>query len=195
MPSSVVVCCVIFVAIASLLRGLTGFGFAIVAAPLLAIVVSPLVAVSLVTLLQIPSGLPAVVRNWADTDFRAASTSWLAGIPTLLPGLYLVSRVPPEPMRIVLGVIVVLSSIFLSLGVNIGRPPRTGELIGVGELLGYRLPALPIFLIARYKFWVLDPQDDGGITTFAKHGILLLPSCNGRQKQLFKFLKAAEWHL
>ena len=136
MSSSIVICSVSFVAIASLLRGLTGFGFAIVATPLLAFVVSPLVAVSVVTLLQIPSGLPVVVKDWADTDFRAASTTWLAGIPMLLPGLYLLSRAPPEPMRIVLGVIVIASSIFLSLGVSIRRPPRTSELVSAGVLGG-----------------------------------------------------------
>ena len=136
MSSNIVIYCVLFIAIASLLRGLTGFGFAIVATPLLAFVVPPLVAVSVVTLLQIPSGLPVVLRDWADTDFKAGSTTWLAGIPMLLPGLYLLSKVPAEPMRIVLGLIVVVSSILLSLGMHIGRPPRTGELIGAGALGG-----------------------------------------------------------
>ena len=137
MTSTIIVYCVIFIAIASLLRGLTGFGFAIVASPLLALVAPPLVAVAVVTLLQIPAGLPVMMRDWADTDFKAAATAWLAGIPMLLPGLYLVSRMPQEPMRIVLGVIVVLSAIALSLGLRMARPPRTGELIGVGVLSGF----------------------------------------------------------
>jgi uncharacterized membrane protein YfcA len=158
MSSSVVVCCIVFVAIASLLRGLTGFGFAIVAAPLLAIVVSPLVAVSVVTLLQIPSGLPVMVRDWSDTDFRAASISWLAGIPMLLPGLYLVSRVPPEPMRIVLGAIVVVSAISLSLGISIGRPPRLGELVGAGAVGGFlqglaAMAGPPIIILVLASSW------------------------------------------
>jgi uncharacterized protein len=136
MPSNIVIDCAVFVAVASLLRGLTGFGFAMIATPLLAFVLPPLVAVSVVTLLQIPSGLPVVLKDWADTDFRAASATWLAGIPMLLPGLYLLSRASPEPMRIVLGLIVVASSMFLSLGVSIRRPPRTSELVGAGALGG-----------------------------------------------------------
>ena len=58
MSPTIVVCCAVFIVIASLLRGLTGFGFAIVAAPLLALVVSPLVAVADV-------GAPAVTAPLA----------------------------------------------------------------------------------------------------------------------------------
>ncbi len=105
-----------FIALASFLRGLTGFGFAIVATPLLAFVMPPSIAVPVAILLQIPSGLPTVFRDWPDTDFRAAGIAWIAGVPALVPGLYLVANASADVMRLVVGAAVVLSTITLAFG-------------------------------------------------------------------------------
>lgn len=147
-----------FIALASFLRGLTGFGFAIVATPLLALVLPPSIAVPIVTILQIPSGLQTGVRDWSDTDFRAAGTAWLAGVPALIPGLYVVASVPPDLMRLIVGVVVIISTVVLSVGARIDRPPRTVELLSAGALSGFLQGAVamagpPIIVLLLASSW------------------------------------------
>lgn len=125
-----------FIALALFLRGLTGFGFAIVATPLLALVFPPSIAVPVATLLQIPSGLPTVIRDWPDTDFRAAVTAWIGGAPALIPGIYLVASAPADFMRLLVGAAVVMSAIGLVLGIKLHRGPKPAELLGAGALSG-----------------------------------------------------------
>jgi uncharacterized membrane protein YfcA len=125
-----------FIALASFLRGLTGFGFAIVATPLLALVFPPSIAVPVATLLQIPSGLPTVIRDWPDTDFRAAATAWVGGAPALIPGIYLVASAPADFMRLLVGAAVVMSAVGLVLGIKLHRGPKPAELLGAGALSG-----------------------------------------------------------
>lgn len=148
----------LFVAIASFLRGLTGFGFAIVATPLLALVFPPAIAVPVATLLQIPSGLPTVLRDWSDTDFRAAGMAALGGIPALVPGVYLVATMPADIMRLAVGAVVVLSTAALAFGTRIGRPPKSGELFGAGALSGLLQGAVgmagpPVIMLVLASSW------------------------------------------
>lgn len=149
----------LFIAAASFLRGLTGFGFAIVATPLLALVLPPAVAVPIVTLLQIPSGLQTGLNDWKNTDLRAAFVAWLAGVPTILLGLYLVSRIPPDTMRLLLGATVLLSTLVMSAGFRLGRAPKMQELICAGALSGVMQGAVamagpPLILLLLSSTWL-----------------------------------------
>ncbi|QIB34685.1 sulfite exporter TauE/SafE family protein [Ancylobacter pratisalsi] len=148
----------LFVTAASLLRGLTGFGFAIVAMPLLSLVMPPILAVPIVTLLQIPSGVHTIYGDWRDIDLRFALVVWIAGLPTILPGLYLLSLVPPHDMRLMIGAIVLLSTFVLMVGFKLDRSPRTAELIGAGALSGIMQGAAamagpPLILLALSSNW------------------------------------------
>ncbi|AEI02430.1 putative transmembrane protein [Afipia carboxidovorans OM5] len=158
MQWGMVLAAVIFIGIASFVRGLTGFGFAIVATPLLALVFPPAVAVPVATLLQIPSGLPTVFRDWPDTDFRSASIAWLGGVPALVPGVYLVANMSPDIMRLAVGVAVVFSSLCLAFGVKANRNPKGYELFGAGALSGLMQGAVamagpPVILLILSSSW------------------------------------------
>lgn len=147
-----------FVTLASFVRGLTGFGFAIVATPLLALVYAPAMAVPLATLLQIPSGLPTVTRDWSDTDFRAATTAWLGGVPALIPGIYMVGAISADTMRLLVGAAVVFSTVALAFGTKLNRDPRSHELVCAGALSGLMQGAVamagpPIILLILSSTW------------------------------------------
>jgi uncharacterized membrane protein YfcA len=151
-------CAVIAVTVASFVRGLTGFGFAIVATPLLALVYPPIIAVPVATLLQIPSGLPVVIRDWPDTDFRAATTAWLGGLPALIPGVFLVSSIPADAMRLIVGLAVVVSTVALTFGKKLNRDPRPYELVSAGALSGLMQGAVamagpPVILLILSSSW------------------------------------------
>ncbi|WJR75865.1 sulfite exporter TauE/SafE family protein [Bradyrhizobium sp. NP1] len=146
------------VAMASFVRGLTGFGFAIVATPLLALVYPPAIAVPVATLLQIPSGLPTVLRDWRDTDFRAAATAWIGGLPALIPGVFLLGILSADVMRLAVGGAVIFSTVALAFGKKIGRDPKPYELMGAGALSGLMQGAVamagpPVILLILSSSW------------------------------------------
>jgi len=148
----------VFIAIASFLRGLTGFGFAIAATPLLALVLPPALAAPIIVTLQIPAGLQTVATDWRETDVRAALLACLGGVPAILPGLWLVSMLPAETMRLVVGAVVILSTILLSLGLRLGRGPRTHELLGTGMMSGFLMGAVamagpPVIVLLLATNW------------------------------------------
>ena len=149
---------ILAVAAASFVRGLTGFGFAIVATPLLALVYPPAVAIPVATLLQIPSGLPTVVRDWEDTNFRAATIAWIGGMPALIPGVFLLGALPADVMRLIVGGAVVFSTVALALGPKLDRDPKFYELVGAGALSGLMQGAVamagpPIILLVLSSSW------------------------------------------
>jgi len=146
------------IVMASFIRGLTGFGFAVVATPLLSLIYPPAVAVPVAMILQIPSGLPTVLRDWEDTNFRAAVTAWMGGLPGLIPGVFLVSKMPENMMRLVVGGIVMLSTVALAFGRKLDRNPKPYELIGAGALSGLMqgavaMPGPPVILLVLASSW------------------------------------------
>lgn len=146
------------IAIASLLRGLTGFGFAIVAMPLLSLVFPPALAVPIVTLLQIPSGMQTIMTDWGEIDRRSAGLVWLAGLPALLPGLYLVSSLSPDLMRACLGFVVLSSALMLARGWRFAREPNISELAIAGALSGFMqgavaVPGPPVIVLVLASSW------------------------------------------
>ncbi len=149
---------VLAVTVASFVRGLTGFGFAIVAMPLLALVYPPVVAVPVATLLQIPSGLPTVLRDWSDTNFRAATIAWIGGMPALIPGIFLLGVVSADIMRLIVGGAVVFSTVALAFAPKLERDPKSYELVGAGALSGLMQGAVamagpPIILLILSSSW------------------------------------------
>ena len=71
--------CVLAVAFSAILRGYSGFGFALAATPLLVSLIPPTAAVPVVLMLQIGSSLVGLKRTIADSDRRSvAPTAILA---------------------------------------------------------------------------------------------------------------------
>jgi uncharacterized protein len=150
--------CAASVAAGSIFQGLTGFGFAIVAMPLVSLFIPPAVALPVLTMLQILSSGQGVLRDWSDIDFRAALVTCVAGIPTIIFGFSFVTHVSAELMRVVVGVLVIGSAIFLSFGFSLCRPPARLELAGAGILSGFLQGALamsgpPIVTLLLASSW------------------------------------------
>ena len=65
--------CVLAVALSAILRGYSGFGFALAATPLLVSLIPPRAAVPVVLMLQIGSSLVGLKRTIAESDRRSVS--------------------------------------------------------------------------------------------------------------------------
>ena len=92
---------------AALIRGLTGFGMAIILVPLLGLVISPTMAVTLAIFLQLligPVGLPAIL---ADADRRSAVPLAIIAMVTTPLGILLLAALPIASARIALAAIAI----------------------------------------------------------------------------------------
>jgi uncharacterized membrane protein YfcA len=113
-PTTVVVLAVVFVA--TLIRSAFGFGEALVAVPLLALVMPTKVAVPLAVLLSIMVAGVIVAQDWRQVHFRSAGwlvLSSLAGIPL---GLVLLKTVAEGIAKATLAGVIIAFSTYSLLG-------------------------------------------------------------------------------
>ena len=149
---------------AGVVQGLTGFGFALVSAPLLSALMEPRLAMpivvahgSLITLLLLPD-----VWRWIDVRMVIPlAASGLIGIPI---GAYLLRVVEGNTLRVLVGLLVILFSLLLLLGVEGLGGSRRWMVIPVGLLSGIL----------------------GGSTTMSGPPVILFLTHRGVEKRVFR---------
>ncbi len=136
-------------------RGFSGFGAALVAMPVLAILYGPVDAVVIMTLLEVPATallLPTVARQ---ADWRAIMPLGLASLVTIPVGAWILVSVDTEILQRAIGVLVLLFAALLATGWQYRRPPTLPVLLGVGGASGLIAgaanmggPIVVVFLLA-----------------------------------------------
>jgi uncharacterized protein len=97
--------------LATLVRSTFGFGEALVAVPLLALVIPVKVAAPVAALVSITVALVVVAQDWRHVQVRSAAwliVSTLFGIPL---GLWLLTRVPEPIVKSVLAIVIIAFSL------------------------------------------------------------------------------------
>ncbi|TPG55466.1 sulfite exporter TauE/SafE family protein [Roseomonas nepalensis] len=124
------------IALSALFRGFTGFGFAIIAVPLLSFALPPLLAVALAACLQFLGGL---------MDFRGAarachwpSLRWLAAGAVLAspPGTLLLAGLPADLARLLIAAACAVAVLALVATPGLRRLPGPGATLAAGALAG-----------------------------------------------------------
>jgi hypothetical protein len=128
--------CLGVVLAAGFMRGFTGFGFAMAAVPLMALVLAPAAVVPFVILLQLLAGL----WDWREARRRAhwPSLPWLmagalVGTPLGTFGLAIMSA---DWARLAIAAAVGLAVALLARGVRLAAMPSPAPLAGTGLLAG-----------------------------------------------------------
>ncbi|MCZ0964283.1 sulfite exporter TauE/SafE family protein [Paracoccus benzoatiresistens] len=135
------VCSAVFVS--AILRGITGFGFALAAVPLISIALSPTQGVVIAVLLQCMIGfrdLPALRHLVARTTLMTLSAGALIGTPLGLMTLYALSA---DVMRVVIALIVLAALLALFKQVRINPGPRRALAAGMLAGLFSGMAAMP----------------------------------------------------
>ncbi len=144
--------------VATLVRSTFGFGEALVAVPLLALIVPIRVAVPLATLLSVAIAGLILAQDWRHVHARSA---WWLAVPTLfgIPlGLVLLTEVSPAAVKAVMAVVIIGFSGYCLFG------PRTPRLaddrlawvfgFGAGVLGGaYGMNGPPLVVYATLRGW------------------------------------------
>ncbi len=155
----VLVMAVIF--IATFIRSAFGFGEALIAVPLLALIMPIDVAAPVAVLVSITVALVVIAQDWRHVHFRSAGllfVSSCAGIPI---GLWLLAAVPEQAVKSVLAVVIILFSAFFLLNKSpvALKSEKSSPIFGfVAGILGgaYGMNGPPIVAYGTLRHW--SPQ-------------------------------------
>lgn len=102
--------------VAGIIRGYSGFGFAMVAVTSMSLVLPPVQVVPIVLILEVLASIRLIPQVWRDIDWL--SLRWLlAGSLIATPiGVYALATIPEAPMRITISILVLAASLLLMRG-------------------------------------------------------------------------------
>jgi uncharacterized membrane protein YfcA len=122
--------------VAALLRGFTGFGFAIAAVPLLSLALPPARVVPLAVVLQVLASVLDLRAAARITDWRSLvwlSPGLVAGTPL---GLLLLTRLSANNARLTIGLLIIGSVASLACGLRLPERPARWMVALVGMIGG-----------------------------------------------------------
>jgi len=123
-------------AIAGVVRGITGFGGAMVMSPPLALLLGPLLAVPVVLLLESLAAAPMLFQTRVLVRWRVIGPIVAMAMLTLPFGTYILVHADALTMRRVIAGVVVLFSLLLLWGWRYTGPQRVSTSAGLGALAG-----------------------------------------------------------
>lgn len=128
--------CFLIVFLSAILRGYTGFGFALAAVPALALVIAPVTVVPLVLCLEVVASLQLLPGLWRSVHFSSVSLLALGSLLGIPFGIYGLTALSPDVMRIVIALVVLASIGAMAAGFRLKRQPGRGATLAVGAFSG-----------------------------------------------------------
>jgi uncharacterized membrane protein YfcA len=143
-----------------LVRGFTGFGFAMVFVPLAMIVVGPAAAVGMVWTVDLPYALPLAVRAARRAAWREVAPL-LVGATAFLPlGAWLLTRLDPLVTRWLIAIAVLLALAALVSGWRYAGRPSVALSLGVGGISGVASGLAALSGMPLAVFWLGSQDSD-----------------------------------
>lgn len=132
------------VVLAAMLRGFTGFGFALIAVPLTSMVLPPSRSVPMVFTLQLMIGAIDTLRHFRNCD-RSIFAVAIFAVATTPIGVYLLSIASPDIARLTIAVMMLVGAVALWRPMNLKIRPghMLGAVAGIGVGLSNGLAAMP----------------------------------------------------
>ena len=130
-----VVTVIVFVGFAAFMQKVSGFGFGLIAVPLMSLVVTPQRAVIIATLLGL---MTTAIQAWVERRHAVvpvANRLFLGACLGMPLGFLVYVTVPANGMRLVLGVVVIVAAVVLARGLSLSHGNSTAEYV-VGAISG-----------------------------------------------------------
>lgn len=122
--------------LAGVLRGYSGFGFALAAVPTLSLLLDPVDIVPAITIITLVGGIRLVFRARSEADW-ASTWLLLAGAAIGLPaGVLLLRHLPADPMRAFIGLVVLGAVLALWRGFTLSHAPSRAMRLALGAVSG-----------------------------------------------------------
>ena len=129
---------------AGVIRGITGFGGALVMTPPLALLFGPWLAVPVALLLESLVALPMVVQTRRLVRWRVIGPICVIACVTVPLGGYVLVTADPQMLRRAIAAIVIVFSLLLLQGWRYPGSQRLGTSVGLGAVSGVMLGATSI---------------------------------------------------
>ncbi|MFV1948523.1 MAG: sulfite exporter TauE/SafE family protein [Anaerolineales bacterium] len=144
--------------ISTLLRSAFGFGNALIAMPLLVLLLDLKTATPLVALVGIVTALVMLLREWRQLEIREVLSLLLASLAGIPVGLYLLVSLPENIIKGILGLVLILFGVFNLTGITLPKPKRKWLALPFGFFSGilggaYNANGPPIVIYALLKGW------------------------------------------
>lgn len=114
------------IALSGVVRGFSGFGFGLVAVPMLSLILDPRQAVGIAMILQATSGVLVLWHSWRAVAWSLMGSLCIGTAGTLWLGLLVLDRAPADTIRLYLAVIVIVAAGLIALGLHRGAPLSSG---------------------------------------------------------------------
>lgn len=143
-----------------LVRGFTGFGFAMVFMPLASMVLGPVAALGLIWCIDLPFALPIAVRNARQAEWREVAPLLLTATLALPAGIWLLIWLDRETMRWILALLILAAVAVMASGWRYHGRPGIPLSLGVGVLSGLFNGMASIGGMPLAVFWLGAQRND-----------------------------------
>jgi uncharacterized protein len=127
----------LFIFLAAIVRGYSGFGFSLLAITSLSLVLEPAEIVPSIFMLEIAASLHLLPSIWRDVHWRSL-LPLIAGCLIATPfGVMLLASLPPAPMQLALSVFVLIATFLLWRGFALKSVPGTAGAVAAGAAAGF----------------------------------------------------------
>ena len=127
----------LFIFLAAIVRGYSGFGFSLLAITSLSLVLKPAEIVPSIFMLEIAASLHLLPGIWREVHWRSL-LPLIGGCLAATPlGVMLLASVPPAPMQLALSVFVLAATYLLWRGFTLKHIPGTAGAVAAGAAAGF----------------------------------------------------------
>lgn len=127
----------LIVCFSSFIQSVTGFGFAAVSAPLLLFLMNPNHVVGLTVFGALISNFWVIYKTTGKSDSKLVWLMFIASLAGVLPGVYLLKIVDASILKLCIGVLILLMSLFMAGNFVIKIKKLRLATIGVGFVSGF----------------------------------------------------------
>ena len=146
-------------ALAGFIRGLTGFGGALVAIPVASAVLGPRAAIAILALTDLPATLPLLPPAFRRCDWSTVLPAALAAIVSVPIGTFILASTDPVSLRWGLSVTVLAMLALLMSGWRYRGAPRAPVSAAVGAIAGIFSGAAGIPGPPIVTYWMSGPAE------------------------------------
>lgn len=143
-----------------LVRGFTGFGFAMVFMPLASVVLGPVAALGLIWVIDMPFALPLGVRASKQAEWGEVIPLLIAATLTLPVGIALLTWLDQQTMRWILALLVLAAVALMASGWRYHGKPGVPLSLGVGAASGLCNGLASIGGMPLAVFWLSAQRND-----------------------------------
>jgi uncharacterized membrane protein YfcA len=143
-----------------LVRGFTGFGFAMVFMPLASLVIGPVAALGLIWFIDLPFAMPLAARSARQAEWREVIPLLIAATVTVPLGVWLLVWLDRETMRWVLAALVLLAVAIMASGWRYAGRPGYPLSLAVGAASGLCSGLASIGGMPLAVFWLGAQRND-----------------------------------